>query len=70
MGESGFKFMGVKGPRARVSLVLRECIWNAAAVSLILPDFDDTGFLGFPPRQVVYTPGSVLGKCLPFPCEE
>ena len=25
--------------RARVILVLRECIWNASAVSLVLPHF-------------------------------
>ena len=39
--------------RARVILVLRECIWNAPAVSLVLPVFDDTGSLGSPPRQLV-----------------
>ena len=42
------------GGRAHVILVLRECIWNAPAVSLVLPAFDDTGSLGSPPRQVVY----------------
>ena len=48
---------GVWGPRARFILVLSECIWNAAAVSLVFPAFDDTGSLGFPSRPVVYLPG-------------
>ena len=33
------------------------CIWNAPAVSLVLPAFDDTRSLGSPPRQVVYPLG-------------
>ena len=33
-------------------LVLRECIWNLPVVSLVLPDFDDSGSLGSPPHQV------------------
>ena len=49
----GFNGWGVKGCD-RVILVLRECIWNAPAVSLVLPAFDDIGSLGSPPRQVVY----------------
>ena len=40
-----------QGTRGRVILALRECIWNAAAVSFALPTFDDTGSLGSPPRQ-------------------
>ena len=56
-GESGFNCWGVGGGRARVILVLRECIRNAPAVPLVLPPFDNTGSLGFPPRQVVYPPG-------------
>ena len=39
---------------------LRECIWNELAVSLVLPTFNDTGSLGFPLRQVVYSPGSMV----------
>ena len=39
---------------------LRECIWKGSAVSLVLPAFDDTGSLGFPPRQEVYPPGSMV----------
>ena len=46
--------------RARVILFLRECIWNAPAVSLVLPALDNTGFLGSPPRQVVYPSGSMV----------
>ena len=38
----------------QVILVLRECSWNASAVSLVLPAFDGTGSLGSPPSQVVY----------------
>ena len=51
-----------KGMRkwCHVYLVLRECIWNAPAVSLVLTTFDDTGSLGSPPRQVVYPPGSMV----------
>ena len=49
------------GARALVLFVLRECIWNALAVSLILPAFDDTVSLVSPPRQVVlwFHPGWV-----------
>ena len=36
MGESGFNFGGQRA-RANVILVLRECIWNATAVSLAPP---------------------------------
>ena len=48
------------GQRARVIIVLRECIWNAPAVSLILLAFDDTGSLDSPPCRVVYSPGSMV----------
>ena len=34
---------GGQGVRAHVILVLRENIWNAHAVRLVLPAFDDTG---------------------------
>ena len=44
----------------RVIQVLRECIRNAPAVSLVLPAFGHTGSLGSPPRQVVYPPGSMV----------
>ena len=40
--------------------VLLECILNVPAVSLVLSAFDNAGFLGFPPRQVVYSPGSMV----------
>ena len=46
---------GVREP-ALVILLLRECICNGPAVSLVLPLFDDTGSLGSPPHQVVYLP--------------
>ena len=52
--------MGSQGTRGRVILVLRECIWNAPAVPLVLPTFDDTVSLGSPPRHVVYPPGSMV----------
>ena len=35
-----------QGTCDRVILVLRERIWNAPAVSLVLPAFEDTGSLG------------------------
>ena len=47
------KLLGSQEVRARVVIVLRECIWNAPAVSLFLPAFDDTGSLGYPPGRVV-----------------
>ena len=46
--------VGSPGARALVILVLRECIWNAPVVSLFLPAFEDTGFLGSPPSRMVY----------------
>ena len=45
-----------QGARTLIILVLRECIRNAPAVSLVLPAFDDTGSMGSPLRQVVYPP--------------
>ena len=51
------QLMGVQGSRVCVILVLHEYILNAPAISLVLPTFDNTGSLGFPPRQVVYPPG-------------
>ena len=59
--------LGGQGARARLILVLRKYIWNAPALSLVLPTFDDTGSLNSPPRRVVYLPGSTLGECLPLP---
>ena len=50
-GGSLGSIVGGSGARARVILVLRECIWNAPAMSLVLPAFDDTGSLGSPLRQ-------------------
>ena len=49
-GESGFNFWGQE-THVRVILVLHECIWNAPAISLVLPAFDGAVSLGFPPRQ-------------------
>ena len=51
------QLLGGQGARARVILILLECVWNAPAVSLVHPAFDDIGSLGSPPRQVVYPPG-------------
>ena len=39
----------------RVILVVRECIWDAIVVFLVLSNFDDIGSLGYPPRRVVYS---------------
>ena len=50
---------GGEGARARLILALCEYIWNAPAVSLVFPTFDDTGSLGSPPRQVVFPLGSM-----------
>ena len=57
LGGVWVQLLGGQGARARVILVLRECIWNAPAVSLVLPVFDDAGTLGSPQRQVIYPPG-------------
>ena len=51
------QLLGGQGASARAILVLRECIWNASAVSLVFPAFDYTGSLGYLPRLVVYPPG-------------
>ena len=66
MGGILVSIVGDEGPRACIILVLRECIWNAPAVSFVFPAYDDTGSLGSPPRRVVFPPGSTLGDCLPF----
>ena len=59
-GESMGSIGGGSWARVRVIHVLRECIWDAPTVSLVLPVFDDTGSLGFLPRQVVYPPGYIV----------
>ena len=48
--------LGNQGSHTRFILVLREFILNTSAVSLVLAISDDTGSLGSPPRQVVYSP--------------
>ena len=72
VGGVWVQLLGSQGAHARVTLVLRECIWNAPAASLVHLAFSDTGSLGSPLRQVVYPRlnGSTLGDCLPFPCGE
>ena len=52
----GVQLLRVQGACARVILALNECIWNAPAVLLVHPDFDDSGSLGSPLHQVVYPP--------------
>ena len=37
-------------------------IWNASAVSLFLPAFDDTGSIGSSPRRVAYTSRFLAGN--------
>ena len=64
------QLLGGQRSHSRVLLVLRECIWKAHAVSLVLPAVDDISSLGFPPCRAFYSPGSTLGDYLPFPCEE
>ena len=56
VGGVWVQLLGDQVVRARVILVLHECIWNAPVVSLVLPVFDSTGSLGSPPRKVVYPP--------------
>ena len=50
--------MGLLGARGHVILVLRECIWNELVVPLVLPIFDDTGSLDYPPHRVAYHPSA------------
>ena len=52
--------VGESGTRARVILVLRECIWSMPAVSHFLSAFGDTDSLGSPSCQVVYPPVSMV----------
>ena len=54
--ESGVQLLEGHEVRALVILVLRECMWNAPAVSLVLPAFDDTDFQVYPSCRVVYRP--------------
>ena len=48
---------GSQGAYAHVILILRECIGNAPAVSLVLPAFDDTGPLWSLPLLRWFNPG-------------
>ena len=64
MGGVRVQLLEGQGTCARVILVLRECIWNAPAVSLVLLALHDTGSLGFPPRRVVYPPGVTVFNLL------
>ena len=57
VGGVWVQLLGAQGGRVRVIPVLRKCIWNAPAESLILPTFDNAGSLGSLQRQVVYSPG-------------
>ena len=43
---------------------------DVPVVLFVFPAFGDTGPLGFPPRRVVYSPGSTLGYCFWFPYGE
>ena len=55
MGVEGvwIQSLGGQAVRASVIIVLRECIWNAPAVSFVLQAFDDIGSICYPPRRVV-----------------
>ena len=60
------ELLGGGGPEC---CCLSEFIWNAPAVSLVPPAFENTCSLGSL-LQLVYTPGSTLGDYLPFSCRE
>ena len=60
MGGGWVHLLGAQEVRVRVILVLHECILNAFVVHLVLPTFDVTNSLGFPPRLVAYQLGSIL----------
>ena len=51
MGGVWVQLLGGQGVRARVILALLECSWNAPAVSLIHPAFDESGSLGYRLRE-------------------
>ena len=64
MGGVWVQLLECQGACACVILVLRECILNAPAVSLVPPAFDDTGSLGSPQASGDLSPwlhGSTLG---------
>ena len=54
VGKVLVHWLGVRGDRDRVILVVRECIWNALVVLLVLITFHGTISLGYPPPNVVY----------------
>ena len=66
VGRVWVQLLGGQGTPNRVSLVLRGCILNATAVSLVLPAFDVTDSLGSS-RRMVYSYGSTLGDYFPIP---
>ena len=49
-------WLEVRGDRCRVILVVRETVWNALVILLVLQTFDDTGSLDYPPGRVIYRP--------------
>ena len=53
-GESGFTCWGVKGPALVLLLSYMNVSRMFSQVCLVLPAFDDTGFLGSSLHQVVY----------------
>ena len=69
-GSLGSIVGGVKGAALMLFLFYMNVSGMCRRSHLPSPTFDGIGFLGSPPRQVVYLPGSYLGDCLPFPCGE
>ena len=60
VGRVWVQLLGGQEACTCVILILCECIWNAPAVSLVLPALDDTSSLGSPPHPMVYPPGSIV----------
>ena len=54
VGQVWVQLVGFQGADARVILVLRDNIWNALSVLLVLPAFDGTGSLDYPQCWEVY----------------
>ena len=52
-GGASVQLFGVREAHVRVILLVHEGIWNAHALSLVFPSFDDTGSPGYPPRWMV-----------------
>ena len=69
LGRVWVPFFGrVRGPALILFLFYVNISWNAPAISLVLPAFDDIGSLGSPSRQVFYPSGSRVPPWMTASC--